>query len=89
MTRPFAALVAMLLLAGTPVAGQSISQAAAAPLQNVQTAAPEVHPTPAHTGWASLAKDTGRDFIAFPKRKSTWVLAGGRRGRRAPRAPGR
>ena len=75
VTRPFPALVAMLLLAGTPAAGQSISQSAAAPLQNVQTT-PELHPTPAHTGWSSLAKDTAQDFIAFPKRKSTWVLLG-------------
>lgn len=29
-----------------------------------------------HTGWASLAKDTVNDFVAFPKRKSTWVLLG-------------
>ncbi len=34
---------------------------------------------PEHTGWATLVKDTGRDFLAFPRRKSTWVLlaAGG------------
>jgi len=73
-TRPFPALLAMLLFAGAPAAGQSLSQAVAA--ADVQTAAPEVHPTPTHTGWASLAKDTGKDFIAFPKRKSTWVLLG-------------
>jgi membrane-associated phospholipid phosphatase len=36
----------------------------------------ELHPTPAHTGWATLVKDTGRDFLAFPKRRSTWVLLG-------------
>ncbi len=34
---------------------------------------------PAETNWASLLKDTGRDFTSFPQRKSTWVLlaAGG------------
>jgi membrane-associated phospholipid phosphatase len=39
----------------------------------------EVHPEPAHTGWATLIKDSGRDFASFPKRKSTWVFlaAGG------------
>ena len=31
---------------------------------------------PAHTGWATLAKDTAQDFWIFPKRKSTWVLLG-------------
>jgi hypothetical protein len=30
-----------------------------------------------HTGWATLIKDTGRDFMAFPRRKSTWVLLAG------------
>jgi len=35
-------------------------------------------PEPEHTGWATLVKDTGRDFASFPRRKSTWVfLAGG------------
>lgn len=32
--------------------------------------------SPRLTGWASLVKDTGRDFAAFPKRPSTWVLIG-------------
>src|SRR4029450_11496368 len=72
--RPFRTLLAMLLIAG-PAAGQSIDQSAAAPVEDVQTT-PELHPTPTHTGWASLAKDTAQDFIAFPKRKSTWVLLG-------------
>jgi membrane-associated phospholipid phosphatase len=33
-------------------------------------------PPPAHTGWATLVKDTGRDFLLFPKRKSTWTILG-------------
>src|SRR5262245_52563909 len=36
----------------------------------------ETHPLPTHTGWGSLVKDTGQDFLAFPKRPSTWVLLG-------------
>src|SRR6187402_752921 len=59
------ALVAAIVLTAAPAAGQS-----------AQAAPPEVHPAPTHTGWASLAKDTAQDFIAFPKRKSTWVLLG-------------
>ena len=55
----------MVLLARTPAAGQCVDQAPA-----------ELHPTPAHTGWSSLAKDTAQDFLAFPRRKSTWVLLG-------------
>ena len=65
VTRTFPALVAMVLLAVTPAAGQCVDQAPA-----------ELHPTPAHTGWSSLAKDTAQDFLAFPRRKSTWVLLG-------------
>jgi membrane-associated phospholipid phosphatase len=50
--------------------------------QSTQTATPQTnqapapHPQPAHTGWASLLKDTGQDFLAFPKRQSTWMLLG-------------
>jgi membrane-associated phospholipid phosphatase len=43
-----------------------------------QSAKPETVPPVEHTGWTTLIKDTGRDFMAFPRRKSTWVmLAGG------------
>ena len=31
-------------------------------------------PTPEHTGFGSLVKDTAKDFVAFPKRHSTWVI---------------
>ena len=38
----------------------------------------EPNPMPEHTGFGTLTKDTVSDFVAFPKRKSTWViLAGG------------
>ena len=30
----------------------------------------------AHTGWGTLLKDSAGDFVAFPRRKSTWVLVG-------------
>jgi len=36
----------------------------------------EVAPPHAHTGWSTLLKDTAGDFVAFPKRKSTWTLLG-------------
>jgi PAP2 superfamily protein len=36
----------------------------------------EAPPTPEHTGWATLVKDTAHDFVAFPQRKSTWTLLG-------------
>jgi membrane-associated phospholipid phosphatase len=31
-------------------------------------------PTPEHTGFQALVRTTGADFVAFPKRKSTWVI---------------
>jgi len=34
----------------------------------------EKPPQPAHTGFKALAIETGKDFYAFPQRKSTWVL---------------
>jgi hypothetical protein len=33
-------------------------------------------PEPAHTGFKALAIETGRDFKAFPRRTSTWVILG-------------
>jgi membrane-associated phospholipid phosphatase len=35
-------------------------------------------PPPPHgsTGWAGLVKDSAGDFVAFPRRHSTWVLLG-------------
>ena len=80
----FVALVTVLAFFSAPVAGQSLIDSAAATVRatnigDVQLAQTQVPPTPAHTGWASLAKDTAHDFIVFPQRKSTWVLlaAGG------------
>ena len=31
-------------------------------------------PQPGHTGFKALAIETGRDFRAFPRRRSTWVI---------------
>jgi hypothetical protein len=31
-------------------------------------------PEPAHTGFKALVVETGRDFKAFPRRRSTWVI---------------
>ena len=33
-------------------------------------------PEPEHTGFGALIRDTGSDFVAFPNRKSTWVILG-------------
>src|SRR4051794_13910195 len=35
-----------------------------------------VPPEPRHTGFSALIRTTGSDFVAFPKRKSTWAILG-------------
>jgi len=60
-SRPYAKLFA------PPRALPSLSQAAA------QAPPP---PEPRHTGFAALVRSTGSDFVAFPKRKSTWAILG-------------
>ena len=58
-----------LLTTVTDVTAQTAAGSTAA-----QTGGNEPNPTPEHTGWATLAKDTAKDFVAFPRRKSTWTL---------------
>ena len=71
-------VVVIFMAAADPAVAQDTSSpdpAAAPDPGAAQAAQPaDVHPEPAHTGWATLVKDTGRDFLAFPKRRSTWVL---------------
>jgi hypothetical protein len=47
---------------------------AVAEVQTEQTN--DTHPPTSHTGWRTLVTDTAQDFVAFPKRKSTWVILG-------------
>jgi len=61
------------LLAPASGAAQSADPPSSSPAPAAQ---PDTHPEPEHTGWASLVKDTARDFVAFPQRQSTWVLLG-------------
>ena len=37
---------------------------------------PATHPEPTHTGFKALVFETGSDFKAFPRRRSTWVILG-------------
>ena len=64
-----------LLVATTQAAAQTPEPPQTESAQGGQNTVPPVE----HTGWKTLIKDTGRDFAAFPRRKSTWVLlaAGG------------
>ena len=71
----------VLLLAASSAAAQTPAQdAPAAAAQEPPAAAaptaqgPEAVPEPTETNWKSLLQDTGRDFVSFPQRKSTWVL---------------
>ena len=41
-----------------------------------QATAAQPPPKPEHTGIGALIYATGSDFVAFPKRKSTWVILG-------------
>jgi membrane-associated phospholipid phosphatase len=75
MTRNCAALIVVLLVMTTSAAGQTAAPDTSANDAAVQTP-PDVHPAPAHTGWTTLLKDTGQDFLAFPRRTSTWALIG-------------
>ena len=52
----------------------ALSLSAAALRDQGKTATPD--PAPEHTGFVALARDTGSDFVWFPRRKSTWVILG-------------
>ena len=71
--------VVVSLAVATPVAAQetgALSHAPAAAPTSALEPQKDAAPEHAHTGWATLVKDTGRDFIAFPKRRSTWAILG-------------
>jgi len=80
-TRWFTAAALAVLLAGSPATAQT-NDASQAPAnaggqgETASTNGKEVHPLPASTGWKTLFKDTVSDFVAFPKRESTWTLLG-------------
>jgi hypothetical protein len=82
-------VIVAVLLAGGPAIAQSASDPSDAAPPDVsaplvpdlsgalpQTQKPQSADTAEETNWASLLKDTARDFISFPKRPSTWVLLG-------------
>ncbi|HEU4927717.1 MAG TPA: phosphatase PAP2 family protein [Vicinamibacterales bacterium] len=79
-----AALLVTLLSIITPAAAQDVPEQGASPTAPAidwlrapfpqQPAPPATHPEPAHTGFKALFVETGRDFKAFPRRRSTWVI---------------
>jgi membrane-associated phospholipid phosphatase len=52
----------------------AVSPLAGPDLSTQQPAAPP--PPPEHTGFKAIVVETGRDFKAFPRRTSTWVILG-------------
>ena len=52
-----------------------VRQAQTEALAQAAAAAPPP-PEPEHSGFGALLRTTGSDFVAFPKRKSTWVILG-------------
>jgi len=73
MSAKWSVIVAVVFLStANPAVGQNTDSTD--PPQAADGQAKDLPPTPAHTGWATLIKDTGRDFVAFPKRRSTWIM---------------
>jgi len=72
MSAKWPLIVSLLLVAG-PAAAQD-SAPVDPPVVDSSQQAQNTVPAPAHTGWATFVKDTGRDFLAFPRRRSTWTL---------------
>ena len=73
-------VIVSIVFAAPPIAAQTANESNAinqsAPVALVGQPGKDEAPEHAHTGWATLLKDTGRDFLAFPQRKSTWTLLG-------------
>jgi membrane-associated phospholipid phosphatase len=70
----------VLTVSAWPAAAQP-ADPATAPAQGqastaTQTDPDKTAPAHVHTGWTALFKDTADDFVAFPKRRSTWALLG-------------
>src|SRR5262245_49168149 len=79
--KPHLVLVIIIAISAPVFAQTDNGQASASPESQTPTtsvAEPAKNDAPphAHTGWAALAKDTARDFMAFPKRRSSWTLLG-------------
>ena len=64
-------------LAGTSFDRLFVSAAALESVVLTQAPQPSQEPpTPPSTGFRTLFKETASDFVAFPRRPSTWVILG-------------
>jgi membrane-associated phospholipid phosphatase len=73
-TRVLPLLLAVIVAATSPSAAQTTDRDP--DRQPSDAGTPDTPPPVRHTGWATLFKDTAQDFVAFPKRRSTWTLLG-------------
>ena len=60
---------------GTDQRGSAVPRASLSGPWFIPQTAPQP-PEPRHTGFKALILETGRDFKAFPRRSSTWVILG-------------
>jgi membrane-associated phospholipid phosphatase len=68
-------LVLGLVALAAPGAAQTLAGPDAETPDTLSQPAP-APPEPAHTGFKALVFETGSDFKAFPRRRSTWVILG-------------
>jgi hypothetical protein len=73
---PSHAIRAALLVASLAFATSATAQDLSQQQQQPPPPVPATPPAPAHTGFKALLVETGRDFKAFPRRRSTWVILG-------------
>ena len=70
-------LLVIFTVSATPIWAQDTDAVSTAEPKQDEPKKEEAPPPPhGSTGWASLIKDSAGDFVAFPKRRSTWVLLG-------------
>lgn len=77
MRRLASCLVVVFAVSATPLWAQEPTAVSTAEPKQDEPKKEEAPPPPhGSTGWVSLLKDSAGDFVAFPKRPSTWVLMG-------------
>jgi len=76
-SRSFHAAVVVLIFAAQ-VRAQDLTPAEPGPLASavLQAAQAQKPPEPEHTGFKALVFETAKDFNAYPRRQSTWVILG-------------
>ena len=77
MRRLASCLLVVFTVSATPLWAQDTDTVSTAEPKQEEPKKDEAPPPPhGSTGWVSLIKDSAGDFVAFPKRPSTWVLLG-------------